>query len=374
MRLHLLTTYASLLACCALQGCATWVVTNPNNLITIERQGSFYVGGRQVSAAGTYDATTTQAPPNAGQTFWIDQMYVQYQIPPNARKLPLVLVHGGAGTGRSWESTPDGREGFQTIFLRRGFAVYIIDAPRGGRSGFPSFTGDFGKLDEGQQIVPPRTFIPGNKLAWSRWRIGPQYPEVFPVQAFPMNGLDQFLKAIRPVVSDDPEVISGALIALLDRIGPAIVVTHSNSGLWGWLTAARSAKVAGIVSYEPGVVFPKESMPAPLPLYKGTQDAGAPVTAAEFANLAKIPIQVVFGDNIPQQPVPDLPADGRRAQIVAARMFAEALNATGGKASLLLLPDAGLRGNTHFMFSDLNNVAVADQLSAFLAKHRLDER
>lgn len=374
MRFNRRTALGLMLAGCALSsGCVTAPPGSSDGPITIERQGSFFVGGRKVTAAGTYDATTP-IPGNAGQTFWIDQMYVQYQIPPNARKLPLVLVHGGAGTGRSWESTPDGREGFQTIFLRRGFPVYIIDAPRGGRSGFPSFTGDFGKLDEQQQIVPPRTFTPGDKLVWSRWRIGPQHPDVFPVQAFPMNGLDQFMQAIRPVVSDDPEIISRALVALLDRIGPAIVVTHSNSGLWGWLAAARSPKVMGVVSYEPGVVFAKDRMPPPVPLHRGTLDAGVPVSNEEFARLAKIPIQVVFGDNIPRQPVSDVPADVRRAQIVAARMFEESLNKMGGKASVLLLPDAGLRGNTHFMFSDLNNVQVADQLSDFLAKHRLDTR
>ena len=107
-------------------------------------------------------------------------------------------------------------------------------------------------------------------------------------------------------------------------------------------------------------------MPAPIPLYKGTQAAGTPVTAAEFANLAKIPIQVVYGDNIPKSPIPDLVADGRRAQEVTSRLFVQALNHKGGNASVLLLPDAGLYGNSHFMFSDLNNVAVADQMSAFL--------
>jgi pimeloyl-ACP methyl ester carboxylesterase len=369
---------AIIIACVAYlllaSGCATPPSTSGVASVVIERQGSFYVGGRQVTAAGTYDATTTQVPLNPGQTFWVDQMYVQYQIPPGARRLPIILVHGGAGTGRVWESTPDGRDGYQTIFLRRGYAVYIVDAPRGGRSGFPSFSGALGWLDDRQQVVPDQTFLPGNKLAWTRWRIGPQFPDVFSVQAFPMSGLDQFMQAIRPVVSDDPEVVSRALIALLDKIGPAILVTHSNSGLWGWLAAAGSNNVRAVVSYEPSVVFPAGEMPSPIALYRGTQDAGTPVTNEQFARLATIPIQVVFGDNIPSQPVADLPADGRRAQIVAAQMFADALNRQGGRVSVLRLPDAGLRGNSHFAFSDLNNVEVADLLSSFLANHRLDSR
>ena len=115
-------------------------------------------------------------------------------------------------------------------------------------------------------------------------------------------------------------------------------------------------------------------MPPAIPLFKGSQPSGTPVTPAEFAQLAQIPIQVVYGDNIPQQPIPDLVADGRRAQVVTSRMFVDALKKQGGNANVLHLPDAGLYGNSHFMFSDLNNVAVADQLSLFLQAQGLDGR
>jgi pimeloyl-ACP methyl ester carboxylesterase len=341
--------------------------------IALAEQGSFFVGGRIVQGNGVYDPAKDTGNTNEGNTFWADQMYVQYQIPVNPRKFPLVLVHGGGGTGRVWETTPDGREGYQTLFLRRGFAVYIVDFPRRGRAGFPSFNGPFGEVD-GTAVVANKTNRAGVQYAWSRWRLGPKYPEVFPVQQFPMKGLDQFMQHLVPTVSDNPEIISRALIALLDKIGPAIVVTHSQSGLFGWLTGSRSPNVKGIISYEPGFVFPQGEMPASIPLYQGTQVAGTPVTAAEFVNLAKLPIQVVYGDNIPKSPIPDLVADGRRAQQVTSQLFVQALNAKGGDASVLLLPDAGLYGNSHFMFSDLNNVEVADQMSLFLSVKGLDIR
>ncbi len=347
--------------------------TQQDQPITVAAQGSFFVAGRTVQGKGVYDPAKQTGNTDEGNTFWADQMYVQYQIPVNARKYPLVLVHGGGGTGRVWESTPDGREGYQTLFLRRGFPVYIVDFPRRGRAGFPSYNGGFGQLD-GDAVVANRTNRAGVQYAWSRWRLGPQYPDVFPVQQFPMKGLDQFMQHLVPTVSDDPEIISGALVALLDRIGPAILVTHSQSGLFGWLAGARSPNVKGIVAYEPGFVFAQGEMPAPIPLYKGTQPAGTAVTPAEFAHLARVPIQVVYGDNIPKSPIPDLVADGRRAQEVTSRLFARALNGKGGDASVLLLPDAGLRGNSHFMFSDLNNVEVADQLSMFLRAKGLDAR
>ena len=351
----------------------TGVAEPSDKSIALAEQGSFFVGGRIVQGNGVYDPAKDTGNTNEGNTFWADQMYVQYQIPVNPRKYPLVLVHGGGGTGRVWETTPDGREGYQTLFLRRGFAVYIVDFPRRGRAGFPSFNGPFGEVD-GSAVVANKTNRAGVQYAWSRWRLGPKYPEVFPVQQFPMKGLDQFMQHLVPTVSDNPEIISRALIALLDKIGPAIVVTHSQSGLFGWLAGARSPNVKGIISYEPGFVFPQGEMPAPIPLYKGTQVAGTPVTAAEFINLAKLPIQVVYGDNIPKLPIPNLVADGRRAQQVTSQLFVQALNNKGGNASVLLLPDAGLYGNSHFMFSDLNNVEVADQMSLFLRTKELDIR
>jgi pimeloyl-ACP methyl ester carboxylesterase len=341
--------------------------------ITLAEQGSFFVGGRILQGNGVYDPAKDTGNTNEGNTFWTDQMYVQYQIPVNPRKYPLVLVHGGGGTGRVWETTPDGREGYQTLFLRRGFAVYIVDFPRRGRAGFPSFNGPFGEVD-GTAVVANKTNRAGVQYAWSRWRLGPKYPEVFPVQQFPMKGLDQFMQHLVPTVSDNPEIISRALVALLDKIGPAILVTHSQSGLFGWLAGSRSPNVKGIISYEPGFVFPQDEMPAPIPLYRGTQVAGTPLTTAEFVNLAKLPIQVVYGDNIPKLPIPDLVADGRRAQQVTSQLFVQTLNSKGGNASVLLLPDVGLYGNSHFMFSDLNNVEVADQMSLFLSAKGLDIR
>jgi pimeloyl-ACP methyl ester carboxylesterase len=301
-------------------------ITSPpqnDKVITIASQGSFFVGGRKVTAPGAYDPTQGTANTDPGQSFWVDQMYVQYQIPANARRYPLILVHGGSGTGRVWETTPDGREGYQTLMLRRGYPVYIVDFPRRGRAGYPSFNGPFGTL-AGNPVVANRTTQAGEQWAWSRWRLGPKYPEVFPVQQFPMQAVDSFLQHLVPTVSDNAEVISGALIKLLEKIGPAILVTHSQSGLFGWLAGARSPSVMGIVSYEPGFVFPKDAVPAAIPLFKGTQPSGTPVTPAEFDNLARIPIQVVYGDNIPKQPIPDLVADGRRAQVVTSKMFVDA--------------------------------------------------
>jgi hypothetical protein len=55
-----------------------------------------------------------------------------------------------------------------------------------------------------------------------------------------------------------------------------------------------------------------------------------------------------------------------------ARLWVAAINRHGGDAELVSLPETGITGNTHFAFSDLNNVQIADLISAFLAKKDLD--
>ena len=88
--------------------------------ISIQEQGSFAVGGSVITNPGTYD-NIKRTP--EGQTFHGDHAYVQYQVPTNTKKLPLVFWHGVGQFSKTWETTPDGREGFQNIFLRRNVSV-----------------------------------------------------------------------------------------------------------------------------------------------------------------------------------------------------------------------------------------------------------
>lgn len=88
--------------------------------------------------------------------------------------------------------------------------------------------------------------------------------------------------------------------------------------------------------------------------------------------LTKIPIVVYFGDNIPEQPTANPGQDNWRVRLAMARLWRDAMNHRGGDVTLLHLPEMGIRGNTHFPFSDLNNLEIADQLSKFFAEKGLD--
>ncbi len=140
-----------------------------DRVIRIAKQGSFYYGGRKITAPDTFEPTQPFGD-NSGEIFDVDKGYAFFQIPPNARQYPLVMWHGGGQHGKTYEDFED-RENYQSIFLRRGWSVYIIDQPRTGKAGYPSFTGPFGTL-EGEEIIPNNTLAYGIKVGFNNFRLG----------------------------------------------------------------------------------------------------------------------------------------------------------------------------------------------------------
>jgi pimeloyl-ACP methyl ester carboxylesterase len=327
--------------------------------LLIKDQGSFAIGGSVIRIAGMFDPL--QRTP-AGQTLHGDHAYVQYQIPANARRIPLVFLHGAGQFSKCWGSTPDGREGFQSIFLRRRFPVYLIDQPRRGGAGRCTLPGSIAAM-------------PDDQYWFNLFRLG-IWPDFFPGVRFPRDteSLNQFFRQITPDTGPfDAGVIADAVVALFNRIGTGVLVTHSQGGGLGWVTAIRSRHVCAVVSYEPGsgFTFPEGEVPHPIPGSGGTLEAvGVPIR--DFLQLTKIPIILYYGDNIPEYASENPGQDAWRVRREMARLWVDAVNGRGGNARLICLPDIGIRGNTHFPFSDLNNTEIADLLSGFLAESGLD--
>jgi hypothetical protein len=96
------------------------------------------------------------------------------------------------------------------------------------------------------------------------------------------------------------------------------------------------------------------------------------VPLSDFMLLTKIPIVLYYGDNIPQQPVTNPGQDAWRVRLQMARLWADAVNRHGGDVTLVHLPTIGIHGNTHFPFSDLNNLQLADLMAEFLKSRQLD--
>ena len=327
--------------------------------IMIKEQGSFAVGGTVITNPGTFDPYN---PTPEGQTFHGDHAYVFYQIPVKARKYPLVMWHGIGQFSKTWETTPDGREGFQNIFLRRGFGVYVIDQPRRGNSGRST-------------VDATITSTPDEQQWFGIFRIG-IWPDYFDGVQFSRDSatLNQYFRQMTPSIGPiDINVNVDAVSALFTKIGPAILVTHSHSGGMGWLTAIKNQNVKAIASYEPGsgFVFPQGEVPAPIPSAGGTLEAVA-VPMADFMKLTKIPIVIYYGDNIPEKPNPNPGQDGWRVRLEMARLWRDVVNHHGGDVTVVHLPEIGIKGNTHFPFSDLNNMEIADLMSDWLKGKELD--
>ncbi len=327
--------------------------------IVIQEQGSFAVGGTVSTTPGTYN---NNAPTAAGQTLHGDHAYVSYQIPENPKSLPIVMLHGAFQSARSWETTPDGREGFQTIFLRRRFSTYLVDQPRRGRAGNSTVA----------TTIEP---TPYDQLFFDQFRLG-KWPDYFQNVQFDRRpaALDQFFRSVTPNTGPyDPKVISDAVSALFDKTGPGILFTHSQAGGPGWLTAIKNPNVKGIVALEPGsgFIFPEGEVPADMPSAAGTLK-GEAVPVADFEKLTRLPIVIYYGDNFPVEPTTERGQDNWRVRLAMAKLWAAAVNKHGGDATLVHLPEIGIKGGTHFLMSDLNNVEIADQVSKFLTDKKLD--
>ena len=332
----------------------------PNNALVIQDQGSFAVGGTVITNPGTFDPYNQTS---EGQTFHGDHAYVFYQVPVDARKYPLVMWHGFGQFSKTWETTPDGREGFQNIFLRRRYPVYVLDQPRRGNAGRSTVEGT---------ITP----TPDEQGWFGTFRIGiwPDYFEGVQFDKDPET-LNQYFRQMTPDIGPiDIEVNAEAVSTLFDKIGEGVLVTHSHSGGMGWLTAIKNQNIKGIVSYEPGsgFLFPEGEVPDPKPSSGGTLEAfGVPMD--EFMQLTKMPIIIYYGDFIPEEPNPNPGQDGWRVRLEMARLWAEVVNSHGGDVTVVHLPEIGIEGNTHFPFSDLNNVEIADLMSEWLKEKGLDK-
>ncbi|MFD2182808.1 esterase [Rhodoplanes azumiensis] len=325
----------------AAQTAAAPASTGLTGPLVLEKQGSFFVGGRNV----TSDTLSTLPAYAASGTITVEQMYVRYQVPVAAQRPPVTLIHGCCLTGKTWETTPDGRMGWDEYFVRRGHPTYVIDqVSRGRSSADPSLVNSV-KLGKTPADKTPPIFAAGQEAAWAIFRFGTEYPKVHDGMRFPVAAKDEFYKQmvvdwIATMPTPNPTV--KALSELSKTLDGTVLISHSQSGIYPFQTAALDTTgIAGIVSIEPGT---------------------CPAATGDLKPYMNIPIMVLWGDYVE--------TSSRWApRLKACREFAEALTKAGGRIDHVVLPDLGIKGNSHMLMQDDNSLEIADRLVAWIEKN-----
>ena len=148
-------------------------------------------------------------------------------------------------------------------------------------------------------------------------------------------------------------------------------------GTVGWRTPFRTDKVKAIVAFEPGgtpFLFPEGEVPqAETPVYAPVSATAKAVPLADFEKLTKVPMILFYGDYIPDHPVEEVGPDKWRSEYDMAKKFVAAVNRHGGDATLVHLPDIGIKGNTHFLMADKNNLDIAALMEEWLKEKGLTD-
>ncbi|MCQ8239581.1 hypothetical protein [Rhizosaccharibacter radicis] len=313
---------------------APWIDAPPR----LVRRGHFWIPGERVPV----DGRTCQTAP----------MFVEWEAPDRiTRPYPIVLMHGGGFQGTEWFDTPDGRPGWAQRLVEAGYVVLAVDRPGHGRSPLHvAATGAMGPpfSYEGGRAI----YFPGDDPRHTRW----------PFASDDDAAMDEFIAGYGPLPADlalSQTLDADRTAVLLDRIGPAVLVTHSASGPDGWLIADRRPQlVRAIAAIEPmGPPFatipnigPMSWGPTAAPLRfdppASDPDAlrAAPAGHHRLPALQDLPILIVTAE--------------ASAFAAASPPTAAFLNAAGASAELLALPDHGVHGNGHGLIYETNSDAA----------------
>jgi pimeloyl-ACP methyl ester carboxylesterase len=326
---------------------ASSAMAQTRDTLQLRDMGSFHIGGRFVEIKGKpvreVDIGGSRQKLDPNGTYLVEQMYVQYALPQTRKgKVPLLMWHGGGFTGVTYESTPDGREGWFNQFVRKGWDTYVSDAVERGRASWAP-----PEIFEGEPV-----FLTIN-VPWVGWRFGdpgswdpdPSKRKPYPGIQFPLEAYDNLIRQIVPRWTTTNKAIMAAYNQLVDKVCPCVLLVHSQSGTFGYEAAlAHPDKVKALVIVE-GTI-------------RGNEETAKKVK--------DVPILVLYGDNVEKS---RMFASQRENNIKMAALA----KAAGGSIEIVNLPDIGIKGNTHFMMMEKNNAQIADVIQKWLVGKGLAE-
>jgi pimeloyl-ACP methyl ester carboxylesterase len=311
---------------------------SPKKPIALADFGSFFVGGRTVRIEGKEPraiAFTKTASFNydPNGTYHVEQAYVQYFIPVQQRHaLPIVMLHGGGITGAMWEQTPDGRQGWVQDFLRLGHAVYVVDNVERGRAGWTPF----------EEVWADAPIIRNAEESWTLFRIGAAQGwadrRAFPGQRFPVAAFDTLVRHAVPRWLGNNDAALRGFCAVLDRIGPCLVLMHSHGGEVAFRAAQeRPDLVQAMVAIEPSGFSPEVAS----------------------GSMTDKQVLFVYGDFLDATPL-------WRDLVKAGESYAGRLSNDRAQVTFWRLAEMGIPGNSHFPMMDSNSTEVALRISEWI--------
>jgi pimeloyl-ACP methyl ester carboxylesterase len=349
--------------------------------LTLTNQGYFFVGGEYVESGG--------------KRLMAGQMYVEFLTPQNVtHPYPIVMIHGTAQTGTNFMGTPDGRPGWAHNFLARGYRVYVVDQVGRGRSGAdPQIYGPYMRFaaEQEQSLFSASE----NYNLWPQATLHTQWPGGPGVTG--NAAFDQFyasqVESIASTVKTE-ELMFPADVALLEKIGPAIVLTHSQSGVFGFkLADARPDLVKAHIAVEPngppfydidfkgGDAWYKDSDKiarfwgvARLPLAFDPPAAEASdlhlarQEQADEPTLVRCWLQAEPARQLPQMKnVPTAIVTGEASfRATYDHCTSKFLTQAGVRNAHIRLEKSGLHGNGHMMMLEQNSAAIAGVIADWL--------
>lgn len=310
--------------------------------LRLESISSRFVGGRSLTLTGqpVEEVTLSSALPgyrhDGNDVYCVEQAYVQRFVPAGrVQDTPVLLVHGGGMTGACWESTPDGRPGWLTAFLRAGLPVDVLDNVERGRAGWCAAS----------DVWPGKPIMRGERETWEVFRVGlPENYErgiPFPGSQFPAGALRAMVRQGVPRWPGNAALAERTLLDVVAELGPCTLVGHSQGGgLCARVAHACPDLVRQVVLIEPHGLPDTPGVPAGYP-----------------------PQLTVIGDFTGLSPL-------WAALTAEMRRHTARLAAAGLRADILDLPAAGITGNSHNPMMDLNSDQVAGLILDWLASTR----
>ena len=324
-------------------------IQTPDTPLVLKAQGSFFVGGEKVEQIEVELGNL-----GPGGHITANQMYVRYMVPQGGDgNVPVVMIHGATLTGKSWETTHDGRMGWDEYFVRKGHPVYVPDQVGRGRSGFNQAVYNNTRAGSAPATNQPAWLRFSDEVVWPNFRFGSKPGAPYPDSQFPVAAVDELSKQGVPDLNSGlprPNPTLKALSDLATQLKGAVLMGHSQSGSFPLEAALLNpAPTKGLVLVEPG-------------------RCPDTYTEQQVKTLAAVPILVVFGDHRDTPTgLPTLPTWQGRFE--ACQAMISRIKSAGGQAEMLAPPDRGIRGNSHMIMQDKNNLQIADLILQWIDTH-----